>query len=288
MIDGLGLYYNVDVLQAAGMAPPTSWDELRRIAKQLTLSNDKQILRAGVAMGTTENVEHWSDIVGLMLLQNGADPAKPNNQLGQDAITFYTLFSKSDQIWDDSLPNSTVAFATEKVVMMLAPSWRAHEVASINPDLNFKIAPAPKLPDTEITWASFWAEGVNANAPKQRQAAAFAFLKYLSQKETMRRLYAASSDYPGRLFGEPFSRVDLADQVIADPLVGAYITQASTAQSWYLNSYTHDNGINDQISKYYQDAINTVLTGESVSAALTTAETGITQTLSQFRVTPSR
>lgn len=282
MFDGLGLYYNTEVMQAAGIEPPTTWEELRRVARQLTISQDDQILRAGVALGTANNVEHWSDILAAMMLQNAADPVKPNNQLGQDALTFYTLFSTRDKVWDSSLPMATQAFATGKVVMMIAPSWRAHEIAVINPELSFAIAPLPQLPDTAVSWASYWAEGVAAQSSKREQQAAWEFLEYLSRKEVMRDFYAAASTHPGRLFGEPFSRVDMADQLARDPFVGAYISQAPQATSWYMASETYDNGLNDQIIKYYEDAVNSMNSGGQAAKVLATVEQGVAQVLSQY------
>lgn len=281
MFDGLGLYYNQTIFDAAGKTPPATWDELRKTATDLTIIDEAgAIQRAGVALGTTGNVDHWPDIVGVMLLQNSADPAKPNNTLGQDALTFYTIFSTGDGVWNDTLPASTFAFATEKTAMMIAPSWRAHEVRDINPTIKFAIAPVPQLPDTNITWGSFWVEGVSAKSSGAKQQAAWKLVKYLSSKDVMRRLYTEASSE--RLFGEPFSRVDLGDQLIGDPYVGAYIKQAPKAQGWYLSSRTFDNGINDKIIKYYEDAINAVNQGEDVTKALTTTEQGITQVLTQY------
>jgi len=280
MYEGLGLYYNKKIMDAAGITPPKTWDELRRVAKQLTVTTNEQIQRGGVALGTTANVEHWPDIVGLMMLQNSADPAKPNNKNGQDAIQFYTIFGSVDKVWDETLPSSTYAFATEKVVMMIAPSWRAHDVKSINPNLEFAIAPAPQLPETDISWASFWAEGVNTKAEKKKQELAWELLKFLSSKESLRKFYADASEV--RLFGEPFSRVDMADQLQGDSYVGALIGQAPKSQSWYLSSFTHDNGINDNIIKYYQDAVNQVAAGTPPDKALAPAEEGIAQVLSRY------
>jgi multiple sugar transport system substrate-binding protein len=282
MFDGLGLYYNRDILSAAGKNPPTTWDELHDLATILTIKQENQILRSGVAIGTTSNIDHWPDILGLMLLQNGANPQKPNTTGGQDAIKFYTLFTTVNKIWDDTLPTSTVAFATEKTAMMLAPSWRAHEVHELNPELNFAIAPAPRIPGTDVTWASFWAEGVSSQTTSAQKTAAWQLLAYLSEKETLRRLYANASSAPGRIFGEPFSRVDLADQLLGDPYVGAYLKDAPTAQGWFLSSATHDNGLNDRIIKYYQDAINAVVSGTDPADALVTTEQGIAQVYSQF------
>ena len=281
MYDGLGLYYNKTIFKAAGKTPPTTWEELRRTANQLTLRDaNGAIQRAGVAMGTTSNVDNWSDILGLLMLQNGADLSKPNSNVGRDSLTFYTIFSKQDKIWDDTLPASHAAFALEKVAMILAPSWRAHDIKAISQSIDFAIAPAPQLSGGEINWASFWAEGVSSKSNRAKQDAGWKLLKYLSDKEVMRQFYTQASSV--RAFGEPFSRVDLADQLTGDPLVGAYISGAPTAKSWYMASRTFDNGINDKTIKYYEDAINAVNSGEDETESLMTVEQGITQVYSQY------
>ena len=278
MFDGLGLYYNKTVFTKAGATPPTTWDGLRKTAKTLTIRTNNKLERGGIALGLTENIDHFSDIVALMLLQNGADPANPTNSLAENTLTYYRIFATSDQVWDETLPPSTFAVATEKAAMMIAPSWRAHEVAAINPDLDFAIAPLPTLPDGDQSWASYWVEGVSSSS--QNQQASWLLLKYLSQPDTLRQLYTAASNE--RLFGEPFSRRDMADQLVGDQYVGAYISQAEKAVSWPLTSSTFDNGLNDRIVKYYQDALNAGA-GES---ALTTAAQGIVQVLSQYGASP--
>jgi multiple sugar transport system substrate-binding protein len=283
MYEGLGLFYNKQVLEVAGKTPPKTWEELRRLALELTVKNkDGLIQRSGVALGTTSNVDNWSDILGVMLLQNGANPANPTTQLAEDAVVFYTIFRNTDKVWDESMPTSTIAFATEKTVMMIAPSWRAHEVRAMNPNLEFAIAELPQLPDTQVGWASIWADGVSAKSSRAEKEAAWKFLSYLSQKETLRNWYAQASKQ--RLFGEIFARKDMAEQLATDPFVAAYIEQAPYAKSWYLNSRTYDNGPNDKIIKYYEDAINAVLKGETATRALATTRDGVTQIVNQYRL----
>lgn len=282
-IDGLALYYNKKIFSAAGKTPPTTWQEARRVANELTLKDaDGKIIRAGIAMGTTGNVDHWPDILGLMMLQNGANPAAPTDQLAEDSLAFYTIFTREDKIWDDTLPSSTVAFATEKATMMIAPSWRAFEVKSLNPDLDFATAPVPKLPNTITSWASYWVEGVSAKISSEKKDLAWQLVKFMSEKEQLRQFYTTASST--RLFGEPYSRVDMADEVASDPIVGAFITDARSAQSWYLASHTKDNGVNDRIIQYYADAINAVNEGRSIRQSLDTATEGVTQVLSQYAV----
>lgn len=282
MFDSLALFYNPFLLEAAGKTVPETWDDLRKTAKEITVYDGKgKIQTAGAALGTTENVEHFSDIIGLMLLQNGADPAKPTSQLAQDALTFYTLFKTRDHVWDETLPNSIYAFATEKVAMILAPSWEAFSIKEINKNLVFKTAPAPQLSsDKKVSWATYWVEGVSAQSKNQEEA--FKFLKYLSSSEVMKQFYNDASQV--RAFGEPYSRQDLASEIEADPLVGSFIKQAPDAKSWYLSSRTFDNGLNDRIIKYYQDAINSLVQGESVIEISETLEAGVSQILSQYNL----
>lgn len=280
-IDGLALYYNEEIFRTAGKTPPTSWDGLRKLASELTVRDDEGLIKvAGVALGEPANVDHWPDILGVMLLQNGADPADPTDELSQDSLTFFTLATRVDKVWDKSLPNSTAAFATGKLAMYLGPSWEAFEIKKLNPALSFKTAPIPQLPGETVTWASYWVEGVAAKSKNQAQA--WGFLKFLSSKETLPKFYQAASQT--RLFGEPYSRQDLAGLLLDDPYVGAYIAQAPSAQSWHMASRTFDNGINDRIIKYFEDAVNSVNTGDSAADALEVAAKGVKQVLSQYGV----
>ena len=279
MFDSLALFYNPALFEAAGQEVPETWDELRQTAKDLTVYDVQgKIQTAGVALGTTENVEHFSDIVGLMILQSGADPAEPSDPLVQDALTFYTLFNTKDRVWDETLPNSIYAFATGKVAMIFAPSWQIFSIMDINPSFEFRTAEIPQLPGGEVAWATYWAEGVSAQSINQEEA--FAFLKYLSSSVAMTEFYNETTKI--RLFGEPYSRKDLALQLEDDDLVGAFVKQGPYAKSWYLASRTHDNGLNDRIIKYYQDAVNSLIEGHSGSGVFETLESGVFQVLSQY------
>ncbi len=278
-IDTLALFYNKDIFQTAGKIPPTTWDELRRVAIELTTYDDSgRIQTSGVALGTTNNVEHWSDILGLMMLQNEADLANPTGLLAEDALNFYTIFNREDRVWDLTLPNSMLAFANGDVAMYFGFSWDVFEIKNNNPDLEFGIVEAPQLSGTNISWASFWVEGVNKESEYKEET--WEFLEYLSSKETLAKLYQAQSQL--RLFGEPYSRVEMADQARTNPLVAPFVDQAPQAETWYLCSRTYDNGINDKMIDYFKDAVNAVNANEDPGDALETAASGVSQLLSQY------
>jgi len=280
MYDGLMLYYNTDILAAAGEKPPSSWSELRILANKLTLRDGGEIKRAGVALGNASNVDNFSDILALLMLQNGADLFHPNSAEGRDALLFYTNFITKDKVWNEYMPNSTLAFARGDVAMMIAPSWRSHDISGINPDLKFATAPLPQLSNSKITWATYWAEGVNKQSTNKD--AAWKLLAYLSSVEGQQKLFATQAQ--NRAFGEPYSRTDLADSLASHQILGSLVQDAPEAKGWYMSSMTHDNGLNDQIIKYYEDAVNSIIDGKATQAILETLETGVTQVLTQYKV----
>jgi ABC-type glycerol-3-phosphate transport system substrate-binding protein len=121
------------------------------------------------------------------------------------------------------------------------------------------------------------------NTQSKNKEMAWKLLKFMSTPETMKKMYSAQSEV--RTFGEPYSRVDLANDLASQPLVAPYLTDAPTAEGWYLSTMTHDNGINDQMIKYYQDAVNAILTSnKSIDDVLTTLSQGTAQVLRQYGV----
>ncbi len=284
MFDGLGLYYNEDLLTTAGVTPPTTWPELLEDVPRLTVKTDTQIQQSAIALGTTGNVENFSDIVGLMMMQNGANLANPTGKEAEDTLMFYWKFANpSDPVytWNDTMDNSIYAFASGKVAMILAPSWRVFDIKQINPNLNFKIAPVPQLPGSSVNWASYWVGGVSTKSKYQTQG--WTFLKYMTGHDVTIKLYGEEAKT--RLFGEPYARVDLAGTVTSDPYVGAYIQEAPTAKSFPLASRTFDNGINDKLIQYLTDAVNAVGQGTAPTAALQTASAGFSQVLTSYGLT---
>jgi len=302
MVEGLALFYNEDIFKAAGKVPPKTWGELKKVACELTVKDEQGKIRtSGIALGTTVNIDHWSDILALMMLQNGADLANPafcdkssgeSVCFGRDALTFFAIFASGQacneegitvgSVWNSLMPSSTYAFATGSLAMYFGPSWRVFDIKALNDKLNFKIIPVPQLPGGNVNWASYWVEAVSQNSKHQKEA--WDFLKYLSSSEVLQKLYQTESTL--RLyFGEPYPRVDMAELLKTQPQVSAYIEQAPLAKNWYLSSNTFDNGINAQIIKYYEDAVNGVNKGQDPLQALTTATQGINQVLTQYGLT---
>lgn len=281
-IDGLVLIYNDGLFKKAGISrAPTTWEEIIEDVPKLSVKDQTgTIITAGMAIGTASNVEHFSEIFGLMLVQNGGSLKELGKPEAAGTLEAYRRLAEApSDFWDDSMPNSIAAFVQEKVAMILAPSWQILTIKAQNPDLDLKVTAAPSLPGaTPVSIASYWVEGVSKQSKNQVEA--WKFLKYLSEKETLTKLYEIQSKT--RLFGNPYSRVDLAGSLSQNEYVGTVIQQAKYFVSLPLVSRTYDNGLNDEIVQNIENAINASIAGTSYSQALEGPSQGIGQVLGRY------
>ncbi|KKR25374.1 MAG: ABC transporter sugar-binding protein [Candidatus Daviesbacteria bacterium GW2011_GWB1_39_5] len=280
-VDGLALFYNEELLAGIGGKPPKNWQEFIDLAVKMTVKDESGVKTAGAAMGTAGNVDHWSDILGLLLLQQpGVDLANVATTQVAEVLRFYTGFvtDPKKKTWDVNLPKSTDMFASGRLGFYFAPSWRAHELRVANPNLKFKVAPVPQLSGKSVAWASFWGEVVSAKS--QNPTEAWKFIEYLTSAQSQRSAYQQASQI--RLFGEPYSQVSLSGELVADPIVGAFVTQGPNYKFWYLSSNTFDNGLNDEMIKYFEDGINAMLAGTNASTVLQTVDKGVKQVLDKY------
>lgn len=280
-IDGLALFYNEEMLNGVGGRSPKNWQEFMDLATKMTVKDETGIKTAGAGLGAAGNIDHWPDILGLLLFQQpGVDINNLATPQVAEVLRFYTGFVTDPRrkTWDMNLPKSTDMFAQGRLGFYFAPSWRAHELRIANPNLKFKVVPVPQLSNKTAAWATFWGEVVSAKSKNVSEA--WKFVKFLTSAEAEKLAYQQASQV--RLFGEPYSRVDLSAELAPDPIVGAFVQQGPIYKSWYLSSNTFDNGINDEMIKYFEDGINATLAGSDPLSALQTVSQGVTQVLDKY------
>lgn len=258
--DALGLYVNEDILRNFGRTIPASWTEVRDTAIATTIKDQNGIIKqAGVALGTTQNIDHWPEILALMMIQNGADLKNPSDELANGALEFYKSFSDEWEVWDDTLPTSTTYFASGRLTMYIAPAWRAREIIAQNPNLQFRIVPIPQLPkespnDPDISYATFWAEAVSNQSSAEKEA--WKFLKYLTETTQQEKLFSLTSQIAS--FGNIYARSDMGDLLSQSQFLGGIASQAKNAKTWYLASRTFDGqtGLNTLLQNEYKSAVD--------------------------------
>mgnify|MGYP002509719713 CR=1 FL=1 len=141
----LALYYNEDMLNAAGCSVPTTWDELKETAKALTTDSV-----TGLALSSVQNEEGTFNFVPW-LWSTGATSYDINNENGIRALTFIQnlinegVMSKECINWTQG--DVMNQFISGNVAMMENGPWQIPTMQSEAPDLNWKVTLIPK--DTE-------------------------------------------------------------------------------------------------------------------------------------------
>lgn len=264
-VDGLGLYINLDILSEVKGVAPKDWREFTDLAVKMSrYSEEGEIIRAGAAIGTTDNVSYWSDILGLLYLQQpGADLNRPAEGNGPEVLNFYTDFAKdgSKKVWDRNLGGSVKEFAAGKVGMIFGPSSVINELTVLNPRLRFVVANVPQRPGKlgeDVNWGSYWGWTVSRSSIAKSEA--WDFLRFITTREMEVAAFSNSLEV-AKVVGQPYSRIDLAGELSADTKLGAFVRQAPMYKSWYLNFGTEDKGWNDKTIELYKTATVNVLNG---------------------------
>ena len=138
----LGLFYNKDMLEAANVEVPTTWDELRDAAKALTKDNV-----SGMAFCCLQNEEGTFNF-SPWLWSTGTDSFNINNEQGIKALTFV-----GDLVKDGSMSKEVInwtqgdvmnQFISGNVAMMINGPWQIPTMREEAPDLNWDVALIPK------------------------------------------------------------------------------------------------------------------------------------------------
>jgi multiple sugar transport system substrate-binding protein len=247
-IDTLALYYNKDLFNNAGISqPPAYWNnELILDVKKLTIQDPKKgLVQSGIALGGSANINRFSDILSLLMMQNGTDmmeggqvlfnipPAFAKNtdyNPGLKALQFYTDFAsptKESYSWSKDQPNSLTMFMSGNLAMMLSYSYDLATIKAQAPKLNFSVAPLPQIegnPPTNINFANYWVEVVSKKSQHIHEA--WDFIQFITQAEQAKS-YLDKTKHPTALRS-------LVDSQKNDNEIGVFANQVLTAKSWYL------------------------------------------------------
>ena len=243
----LALYYNEDMLTAAGIQPPTTWDELRTAAKALTTANV-----GGLAFSSVQNEEGTFNFMPW-IWSTGTSSFALNNAQGIKALTFV-----GDLIKDGSMPKEVInwtqgdvmnQFISGNLAMMINGPWQVPSMRENAPNLKWNVTLIPK----DAQYASVLG-GENfgvINGP--HVDAALDFLKYATSPE---KIKSYIND-----FGYIAARKDVAaNQFTNDPIMQKFADQMQYAQP--RGPHARWPEISDAISL----AFNEVITGTSAPA----------------------
>ena len=178
-VDSLGLYYNKDIFNAAGITrAPRTWEEFDDVVEKLTRIDEfGNIDQSAVSMGTAFNVNRSSDLLTLLMIQNGAEisnkdsgditfgePVQGNDILPSGAaLEYYTDFASATSplyTWNKDQGYSIDEFFQGQTAMTINYSYHYDTIKAKNAKLNFATADLPQMTiDTtgnQANYANYW------------------------------------------------------------------------------------------------------------------------------------
>jgi len=288
-VDNIAMYYNKDLFNNAGISQvPQYWNKefLQDIKKLTKQDAKKEIVQSGVALGGSSNINRFSDILSVLMMQNGATMMDNNQVLfnlvpaaskdtgynpGLEALRFYTDFSnagKESYTWNSGLPNSLDMFISGKLAIYFGYAYDLSTIKTQAPKLNFSIAKLPQIegvPPTNVNFANYWVEVVSKKSAHQDEA--WDFIQFVT-KEEQAKSYLEKTKKPTAL------RSLVASQRTDDE-IGVFADQVLTAKSWYKgkNAQAAEDAFKEMIDAMVQN------TGEKVQNIIDNAASKIQQTI---------
>ena len=243
-VDPLVLYYNRDLLSAAGEARPIAyWDEVYPMALKLTKKDPAgNLAQSVIALGETRNIPNFKEILSLLLLQAGTPVTESINANlrsalsnnyglpvapGESALDFYTQFSnpaKAYYSWNRILPSAETHFASGDAVYYLGFASELSALRNKNPNLNLGIAPVPqsRVSGKKLTFGRLYAVSITRGT-RNASAALRAALILVSRD---------ISEPLSKSLGLPPARRDILSGRQSDSALSVFYESALQARGW--------------------------------------------------------
>jgi len=184
--NSLGVFYNKQMFQAAGLSAPTAswtWDDLKADAQKLTKNPGAPNSVYGIVLSA--DASRW----GAFLLANGGSvldkngtKATFNDQTGVSALDFYSSFLKNKT---GALPTTVGApwngdaFGKQRAAMVIEGGWLIPYMTTTYPNVQYGIVPLPMSPSgkrADLTFTNAWAAYSGTKHPD----AAWELVKYMT------------------------------------------------------------------------------------------------------------
>ncbi len=282
-VDSLALYYNRDLLDAAGIPePPKTWGEFKDAIIKLTKYDAKgKIAQSGAAIGYGSNIDRSSDILSLLMMQIGARLSDargfatfaekaPGERVAPavDAVRFYTDFAnptKEVYTWSPSFTSSFDAFAAGQTAFFFGYSYHSPLLKTRSPKLRFAVSVVPQLEGgKKANIANYWIETVSKKTKNPDWA--WDFVQFAAKAEQA-KLFLAKAKKPTALRSVVLGQLD-------DATLAPFADQVLTAEDWY-------NG-KDPIAadKIMEQMIDDIVDGtQLIEDAIKNAQSAVNQTI---------
>jgi multiple sugar transport system substrate-binding protein len=277
-VDTLALYSNTDLLNSANIAePPTTWQQFQDQVKRLTKVNaGGAIVQSAAAIGTAANVERASDILAVLMIQNGTVmesgdqavfAAKSGDRMpAAEALRFYTDFAnpvKEVYTWNTDMADSFETFANGQTAFFFGYAYHQPLLKAAAPKLKYKISTLPQIESGQsINFANYWLWTVSKATENSKWA--WDFIQFAADKENVAD-YLSTSLRPTALRG-------LINDQLENEEINVFVSQLLTAKSWY---HGNDAGVAEEA---FGSMIDNAFSGAELENLVKEAQNKVNQT----------
>jgi len=246
-IDPILLYWNRDLFSSNGLSqPPKYWDEFLVDVRSLSKEDEAgNIIRSGAALGESQNVKNFKEILSMLILQTGnpiveSDTLKVtlgqkgNNLLDptESAVRFFNEFSnpsKESYSWNVALNDSDKTFSAGSLAMYFGYAGELENIKAKNPHLNFDVSEAPQIRPApgeagkiRATFGKIYSLVISKNS-KNIQTAYSVLLKMTDQDFSQK--FSAALNLGS-------ARRDVLAAGSADPILSVFYKSTIMARTW--------------------------------------------------------
>ncbi|SOH93292.1 multiple sugar transport system substrate-binding protein [Monaibacterium marinum] len=265
-VRSLALFYNERLLEAAGVEPPTTLDELVEVAAATTERDGAgNITQVGITTGMTAQDHHWFREV--LIRQFGGEPylddyqtVNYDTEAGRAALDYYTgLQSEHGVTIEGFMDEPQAAFKAGRAAMHIDGSFRIGSLADQR-GLRWGVTELPAAADgTQSNYSSYWVNAITSKAEGEKLEAAVKFMEFITSDEAMQ----VWLDVVGELPAKP--SVGMTDDNANDEVFGPFIRGLEYAHTTiFANESSQRQVLVDMVS---QINIGGQEPGESLSEA---------------------
>ncbi len=236
----LALFYNKDLMEAAGFdpeSPPTTLDELKEQAVACTVKDGDDFEVYGFHVNPAGQEHHWFREV--LLRQFGQQPYSDDYtqvqwNAGDGGYEAWDTFLSFEQELGTGVANlyenNHDGFLAGEVCFHIDGSFRLGTIASNAPDLNFGVTELPEHNGVKSTFGSYWTHGITQKGASDpaRMEAATKFVKFITSPEAG----AVWVDIVGELPAQLEAASD--PELLADEKLGAFAAGLEYAHSTFF------------------------------------------------------
>jgi len=267
--NNVAIFYRPSLFKSAGITTlPKTWQELRAVAKKLTLDKNGDGQKDQYGMLLPLGKGEWTVFTWLPFMFSGGGELVGenlptlNNEAALAALNFWaTLLKDGSAI--NSLPERGYeqdAFIAGKVAMQLTGPWTLNFLDSTGIDYDVMPIPINQKPATTLGGSNLFV----MKTQREREQAALKFLEYVLSEEFQTEMSIATGGLPINIKSRESKRYQ--EYVAKQPALKVFLAQMAVSRSRPIVSQYY------RLSQSIGEAIEATLLGKSPQKSLEKAQ----------------